>query len=56
MWKEQNINTTVGDISVGDGGMRSEPYDQTSGQGSTTTGNHVRAHGDHSSDRAKSPG
>jgi len=46
----------VGDILVGDGGMRSEPHDQTSGQGSTATGDHVRTHGDHSSDRAKSPG
>lgn len=46
----------MGDISVGDGGMRSEPHDQTSGQGSTATGDHVRAYGDYSPDRAKSPG
>lgn len=46
----------MGDISVGDGGMWSEPHDQTSGQGSTATGNYVRTHGDHSSVRAKSPG
>lgn len=50
------INTIMDDVSVGDGRMRSEPHDQTSGQGATATGNHVRTHGDHSSDRAKSPG
>lgn len=46
----------MGDILVGDGGMRSEPHDQTSGQGPTATGDHTRTHGDHSSDHAKSPG
>lgn len=46
----------MGDISVGDGGMRFEPHDQTSGQGSATNGDHVRAHRNHSSDHAKPPG
>lgn len=43
-------------ITVGGGGMWSEPHDQTSGQGSAPTGTHVGTHGDHSSDRAESPG
>lgn len=44
------------DISVGGGGMRSEPHDQTSGQGPATTGDHIGAHGDHSAIRAKPSG
>jgi len=47
---------TFGDFSVGDGGMWSEPHDQTSGQGSATTRDNIRTHGDQFTDRAKLSG